>query len=188
MSQQPVITEGDFDSQNLAFWDPHREQYVDYHRERRDGVRDIKTATSDDFLNWTDPDGLVYPPGTSTEHLYTNAVLPYERAPHILLGFPTRFDPNTSQVEPILMSSRNGATFDRWQEALIPITAPEDRDGNRSNYMAWGLVQLPHSDRELSVYATEACYEVPDGRLRRFTYIGSMGSCRSTPTAASESC
>jgi len=170
MSQQPVITEGDFDSQNLAFWDPHREQYVDYHRQRHAGVRDIKTATSDDFLNWTDPDWLVYPSGTPTEHLYTNAVHPYERAPHLLLGFPTRYNPNTSQVEPILMSSRNGVTFDRWQEALIPITAPEDRDRNRSNYMAWGLVELPHSDRELSVYATEAYYEGPDSRIRRFTY------------------
>ena len=68
------------------------------------------------------------------------------------------------------MTSRDGETFDRWDEALIPITAPEDRDGNRSNYMAWGLVQLPYSDRELSVYATEAYYEGPDSRIRRFTY------------------
>ena len=111
--------------------DPHREQHVDYHHQRNDGVRDIKTATSDDFLNWTDPDWLVYPPGTPTKHLYTNAVLPYKRAPHLLLGFPTRYNPDTSQVEPILMSSRNGVTFERWQEALIPITAPEDRDRNR---------------------------------------------------------
>jgi len=170
MSQQPVITEGAFDSQNLAFWDAHRGHYVDYHRDFRSGVRDIKTATSDDFLNWSDPDWLDYPPGTPSEHLYTNAVLPYERAPHLLLGFPTRYYPSTQQVEPILMSSRDGQTFQRWNEALIPITAPEDRDGNRSNYMAWGLVQLPHSDRELSVYATEAYYEGPDSRIRRFTY------------------
>ncbi len=170
MSRQPVITEGAFDSQNLAFWDSVRECYVDYHRDFRGGVRDIKTATSDDFLNWSDPDWLVYPPGTPTEHLYTNAIQPYERAPHILLGFPTRFQPKNSQVEPILMSSRDGVTFDRWDAALIPVTAPEDRDGNRSNYMAWGLVQLPHSDRELSVYATEAYYEGPDSRIRRFAY------------------
>ncbi len=86
------------------------------------------------------------------------------------LGFPTRMYPETLQVEPILMSSRDGVTFNRWDEAIIPITAPEDRDGIRSNYMAWGLVQLPHSDRELSVYATEAYWEGPDSRIRRFTY------------------
>ena len=68
------------------------------------------------------------------------------------------------------MSSRDGQTFKRWSEAVIPITAPEDRDTNRSNYMAWGVVQLPHSDRELSVYATEAYYQGPDSRIRRFTY------------------
>ena len=42
--------------------------------------------------------------------------------------------------------------------------------GNRSNYMAHGLVSLPGNDREWSVYATEARGEGPDTRLRRFTY------------------
>jgi hypothetical protein len=45
-----------------------------------------------------------------------------------------------------------------------------DRDGNRSNYMANGLVRLPASDREYAVYGTEAYYRGPDSRLRRFTY------------------
>ena len=133
-------------------------------------MRDIKTATSDDFLNWTNPDWLSYPVGTPSEHLYTNAIMLYERAPHLMLGFPTRYNPATQQVEPILMSSRDGVLFDRWQEPLIPITAPEDRDGNRSNYMAWGLVPTGDDGRELSVYATEAYYAGPDSRIRRFTY------------------
>jgi hypothetical protein len=60
--------------------------------------------------------------------------------------------------------------FRRWPEELIPITAPQDRDGNRSNYMTWGLLQLPGQDRELSVYATEACYAGPGSRVRRFTF------------------
>lgn len=68
------------------------------------------------------------------------------------------------------MASRDGVTFHRWPDAVIPPTAPEDRDGNRSNYMASGLVQLPGNDREYSVYATEAYYTGPDSRLRRFTY------------------
>jgi len=169
MSQEPVITKGAFDSQNLAFWDPVRKLYADYHRTFRDGVRDIMTCTSHDFLHWTDPVCLEYP-GAPKEHLYTNAIRPYERAPHILIGFPTRFLPKTQQVEPTFMASRDGRTFHRWTEALIPITAPEDRDGNRSNYMTWGLVQLPGNDREYSVYATEAYYTGPDSRVRRFTY------------------
>ncbi|MBC8873722.1 MAG: hypothetical protein H8E44_30150 [Planctomycetes bacterium] len=37
----------------------------------------------------------------------------YERAPHILLGFPTRLL-KTNQVEPTFMTSRDGRTFHRW--------------------------------------------------------------------------
>ena len=169
MSEEPVITKGAFDSQNLAFWDPTRNLYADFHRTFHEGVRAIMTCTSPDFLQWTDPVRLEHP-GTPPEHLYTNAIRPYDRAPHILIGFPTRFLPKTQQVEPTFMSSRDGRTFRRWTEALIPITAPEDRDGNRSNYMTWGLVQLPGNDREYSVYATEAYYAGPDSRVRRFTY------------------
>lgn len=169
MHPEPVITNGDFDSQNLAFWDPVRKLYVDYHRKSRDGKRDIMTATSTDFVHWSEPKFLIYS-GAPHEHLYTNAVLPYPRAPHIKLGFPTRFLPPKEQVEPTLMASRDGRTFHRWSEALIPRTAPKDRDGNRSNYMTWGMVQLPGNDREISMYATEAYYTGPDSRVRRFSY------------------
>jgi hypothetical protein len=98
--------------------------------------------------------------------------MPYFRAPHILIAFPTRFQPATTQTEPTFMASRDGTVFQRYTEALIPTSAPQDRDGNRSNYMTWGLVQLPgrERDRELSVYATEAYYTGPGGRLRRFVY------------------
>ncbi len=166
---EPVITDGDFDSQNLAFWDPERRLYVDYHRKGRDGRRDIMTATSKDYVNWTDPVYLEYP-GAPKEHLYTNAIRSYDRAPHIRLGFPTRYQPKTQQVEPIVMASRDGRTFHRWNETVIPITAPKDRDGNRCNYMTWGLLRLPGSEREYSVYATEAYYTGPDTRVRRFSY------------------
>ncbi len=90
-------------------------------------------------------------------------------APHLLLGFPTRFQPRTQQVEPIVMASRDGESFQRWPDVLIPHTAPQDRDGNRSNYLAYGLLSLPGRPRELSLYATEAYYTGPDSRVRRFT-------------------
>ena len=169
MREEPVITNGDFDSQNLAFWHPEQKRYLDFHRKSRAGVRDIMTATSADFLNWTEPVFLEYG-DAPREHLYTNAIQPYFRAPHLFLGFPTRFQPSHEQVEPILMTSRDGLNFKRWAEPLIPITAPQDRDGNRSNYMTRGLLQLPGQDRELSVYATEAYYAGPGSRVRRFTF------------------
>lgn len=169
LHDQPVITEGAFDSQNLAFWDPVTKKYVDYHRIFINGVRSIMTCTSDDFVSWTKPQLLKYV-NAPNQHLYTNAIRPYPDAPHIRIGFPTRYLPKTQQVEPVFMSSRDGVTFRRFDKAVIPQTAPEDRDGNRSNYMTNGLLQLLGQPNELSVYATEAYYSGPDSRVRRFTY------------------
>ncbi len=169
MQKEPIITNGAFDSQNLAFWDPQSKKYIDYHRTFVDGVRAIMMCMSDDYLKWTEPVLLKFP-NTPKQHLYTNAIRTYERAPHIRIGFPTRYIPNGSQVEPVFMSSRDGLTFKRWAKPVIPRTAPKDRDGNRSNYMANALVQLPGDDRHYSVYGTEAYYAGPDSRLRRFVY------------------
>ncbi|NUQ65334.1 MAG: hypothetical protein HUU20_22940 [Pirellulales bacterium] len=177
---EAVITAGAFDSQNLAFWDAVRGEYRAYwriftagHTDERGwkpgGVRAIRTATSKDFLHWANQADVQYV-DSPAEHLYTNAVMPYFRAPHLFIAFPTRFQPKTQQVEPVFMTSRDGVLFRRWAEELIPITAPKDRDGNRSNYMTWGLLQLPGNDRELSVYATEAYYAGPGSRVRRFTF------------------
>ena len=170
ISERPVITDGAFDSQNLAFWDTHAGVYREYHRTFVDGVRAIMTGTSTDFRHWNDPVLLDYG-DVPQQHLYTNAVHTYFRAPHILLGFPTRYLPDeNSRVEPTFMASRDGRRFHRWLAPVIPESAPQDRGGNRSNYMAWGIIHLPHDDAELSVYATEAYYTGPDSRLRRFTY------------------
>jgi hypothetical protein len=169
IKDEPVITEGAFDSQNLAFWDPISKLYVDYHRTFVDGVRTIMTSTSKDFVHWTEPELLKFP-GAPNQHLYTNAIRPYPRAPHIRVGFPTRYLPAGSQVEPVFMASRDGINFNRYADPVIPRTAPQDRDGNRSNYMANGLLELPGKSSEYSVYGTEAYYTGPDSRLRRFTY------------------
>lgn len=170
MQDTPVITKGAFDSQNLAFYDEVDKQYRDYHRWFNKGVRDIMVCTSNDFLNWTTPVGLQYA-DSRKEHLYTNAIRRYPRAPGFFIGFPTRYLPDQGQrVEPILMASRDGLHFKRWAEPLIPETAPKGRQGNRSNYMTWGLVQLPGKPREYSLYATEAYYTGPNSRVRRFSY------------------
>ncbi len=170
IQEAPVITNGAFDSQNLAFWDPDRAEYRAYWRYFGDGVRAIRTARSADFLTWDGEADLSYTEGTPTEHLYTNAVQKYFRAPHLFLGFPTRFEPKSQQVEPVLMTSRDGQMFHRHADPVVPRTAPKDRNHNRSNYMTWGLFQLPDSPNEMSVYATENYYEPSPGRVRRFVY------------------
>ena len=191
ISDGPLITKGDFDSQNTAFWDPHAGLYREYHRVRfyrppggelilgglaaRPGYRSIMTCTApSNFFNWTswtEPELLEFDDDIDPQHLYTNAVTSYPRAPQILIGFPTRLLPEeNSRVEPILMTSRDGRTFKRWAEPVISEDAPEDRAGNRSNYMAWGLLPTPGNDREYSVYASENYLSRTPTRLRRFTY------------------
>jgi hypothetical protein len=171
MSTGPVITEGAFDSQNLGFWDPLRRQYRAYFRYFTEGRRDIRTMVSQDFVAWTDLAPLEYP-GAPDEQLYTNQIKPYYRAPHLYIGFPTRYVDRgwsdsmrslpegehrklrasatgrygTAVTEGLLMSSRDGVTFHRWGEAFLP-PGPE-RPGTWNygqQYIAWHVVETPSS-------------------------------------------
>lgn len=180
MSQKPVITTGAFDSQNLAFWDAVRSEYRCYLRDFRNG-RDIRTCTSHDFVNWTEPVFLEYtgdpdvkdqsdaacPPGRVSE-LYTNQIIPYYRAQHIFLGFPTRYidrgwmeshehlpeldyrriraaqspREGSAITDGMLMSSRDGLHFDVWPESFIrPGLRLRDSWFYGDNYQNWGLVE-----------------------------------------------
>lgn len=174
MQSQPILTEGAFDSQNLAFWDSVRNEYRCYFRDFRAGVRDIKTCTSRDFIHWTKPVWLKYP-GAPKEHLYTNQIQPYYRALHIFIGLPTRFIPKRgSLTEGLLMTSRDGQIFHRWEEAVIRPGRNQDKWHNRSNYIWLGLVEteadLPGAGKELSVYTNERYYKGPGVKTRRYTY------------------
>ena len=171
VGDEPVITDGAFDSQNLAFYDSVRGEYRAYWRIFTNKVRAIRTATSKDFITWEPHHDLEYPEGTPNQHLYTNAIQPYARASHLFIGFPTRYLPDEGQrVEPIFMLSRNGVNFRRFNDPVVPESAPADRKGNRSNYMTWGMLQLPGEPDQISVYATEAYYGPVPGRVRRFVY------------------
>lgn len=188
MSKTPVITKGAFDSQNLAFWDTLRGCYVDYHRgwkgrvegQSDPGIRDILTCTSDDFLNWTEPEWLEYP-GAPSEHLYTNQVTPYFRAPHIYMGFPMRFVPSHTRVVPsaggssdaLFMTSRDGKSFKRWSEALIRPGFQRERWTVHDNMVAWGIAEtrsdLPGTPNELSIYSVEGYDGFEGCKIRRYT-------------------
>jgi hypothetical protein len=105
MSDVPVLTDGAFDSQNLAFWDGVHGEYRAYWRYftggvtpmpfdaktwKPTGVRAIRTATSSDLIHWNKQADLRYE-DSPPEELYTSQIKPYYRAPHILLGFPARY-------------------------------------------------------------------------------------------------
>jgi len=169
MADRPVITNGAFDSQNLAFWDPVRKEYRAYWRFMTEtGIRSIRTATSDDFISWRNEEDVSMVDPVPDEEFYTNQIKPYERAPHIFIGFPVRYlnrgwSPamrdlpdsvhrewravteerlGTALTESLLISSRDGVHFDRWHEAFLR-PGPE-RPGTWSygqQYVAWQVVQ-----------------------------------------------
>lgn len=195
LSAKPVITKGAFDSQNVIFWDAHRDSFRGYHREFRNG-RDIMTETSADLLSWTAPVFLNYHPSRGGE-LYTNQITAYHRAPHLMLGFPTRYEDRgltpstrhlprweyrqersaqsaregTAVTEGMFIASRDGLNFHVWQEAFIrPGLRTEDTWFYGDTYQNWGLVETASSlaedaPHELSMYVTERTLQ--NGRASR---------------------
>jgi hypothetical protein len=204
MSDGPVLTDGAFDSQNLAFWDPILGAYRAYWRiftvaAPGRSVRAIRTATSSDFLHWERPVDLTYV-DSPAEDLYTNQVKPYHRAPHLLIGFPTRYIDRgwsdsmkalperehrewraaasrrygTALTEGLIMASRDGKRFRRWNEAFL--RPGIERAGTWSygqQYIAWHLVEtksdLESAPPDLSLYASESYWTGHSSALRRYT-------------------
>ena len=191
ISDKPVITKGAFDSQNLAFWDTLRREYRAYWRIfttgtttektwKPGGFRAIRTATSPDFFNWGSHADLTYV-DSPDEHLYTNQIAPYFRAPHIYMGFPKRFMPSRKLADHRLpgisdgcfMTSRDGRVFYRWGEAFVRPGLQKDRWVCRNNMIAWGIVTTKSpvngAPDELSFYVVEGYYSGDSCQTRRHT-------------------
>ncbi len=200
MQYEPVFSEDRFDSLNTAFWDAAQGVYRAYCRGNHGGVRSISTATSSDYLHWSRLVPIEYSDAGPKMQMYTNGVKPYRRAPHLLIGFPTRYVERgwsdsmralpdlenrearadkllrygTALTDSLLMTSRDGATFQRWDNAFLR-PGPE-RPGTwhyGHQYLAWHMVetrspldpQLP----ELSLYAAERYWHGPGSVLRRYS-------------------
>ena len=205
MSDVPVITDGAFDSQNLAFWDSEKKEYRAYWRFKAggktpyDGIRSIRTATSKDFINWSNQADLEYS-DSLTIQLYTNAIKPYYRAPHLLIGFPMRYVERgwsdsmkelperehrewrssknerygTALSEGLLMVSRDGVNFKRWNEAFLRPGIERKGTWNYGHqFIAWSVVETESTyegaPNELSLYAIENYWTDKSTDLRRYT-------------------
>ncbi len=168
LRDEPIITEGAFDSHNVAFWDTVQKQYVCYSRAGQQGKKSVNRATSPDFVRWSKAELLDFG-GTPIEHFYTNGILPYFRAPDVYIGLPMRFvhptDRSTIGFKPrktdgfsdaVFMSSHDGLHWNRpFMEAFIrPGLDPKNWGGAHGNQTpSWGLVQTGES--EMSVYWAE---------------------------------
>lgn len=183
MQEEPIITQGSFDSQNVAFWDAARGHYACYIRDGRptpDGktVRSVLRTTSTDFLHWTPPQWLNFG-DRPLEQFYVNTIGPYFREPSLLLGFPMRFVPERKTVgadrretdgvsDAVLISSRDGLHFERtFMEAFLRPGLDQQNWGNAhgNNTPAWGLLQT--APEEISLLWAEHYGATP--RMRRGT-------------------
>lgn len=175
MTEKRIITDGTFDSLNVAFWDTQRKEYVLIYRDLLQGIRTIKYSTSKDFLHWTSGKWADYG-NAPIEHLYTNATTPYFRAPQIYLAFPSRyvpwrhtFDDAPAQgvSESVFMSSRDGVHWDRrFMEAFVrPGRDPLDWV-HRDHMMATGI--LATAPDEVSIYISRH-YTYPSAFVERMT-------------------
>jgi len=164
-----ITDKGAFDSLNTVYWDENAGVYRGFMRgfhlpgdlcgkdpmdekplelppvERNERIRDIRYIESADFINWSRPKLLNF--GDKEDiPLYTNCVSPCPGAPHIQVGFPTRYIERkswtpafdvlcgkemrlermkTSQrfglaiTDCIFMCSRDGRNFTRYDEAFM---------------------------------------------------------------------
>jgi hypothetical protein len=208
ITDAPILQRlGAFDSQNLAFWDPTIGKYRAYWRIftetisqwKPGSIRAIRTATSDDLINWSPHNDLTYvdsPP----EELYTNQIKPYHRAPHILMGFPARYTDRgwsesmkalpaleqremrassskrygTAITDSLFMASRDGTQFTRWNEAFLrPGSERPDSWNYGHQYIGWHIMEtassLAGAPNELSLYATESYWHGKGSMLRRYS-------------------
>ena len=191
MQEEPVLTKGGFDSLNVAFWSETEGCYVAYYRvyskspdwRQFIGRRTIARATSEDFIHWSDPVLMEFG-DVRTDELYTNATLPYFRAPHMYVALPKRYvlgrkTPLTAAQmaeydipanqgfisEGVFMSTRGGNRYERtFMEAFFRPGPDPANWCSRSNMAAWGVLQT--GPAEMSVYYSQH-YAQPTGHLLR---------------------
>lgn len=161
--EQPLFTDGAFDSHNLVFYDTNKQKYVCYSRyfnqdmPQSDGgslstaVRAIQTNESADFINWSKPKPHTYDPGIPFEQFYTNATVQCPGAEHLYLSFPMRFMPERHKVpehekvgvsDNVIMSSRDGSHWTRsFLESWLRPGLDQRNWTQRSLIVAQGILE-----------------------------------------------
>ena len=192
MQPDPVIVDGMMDSQNLAFWDPIQEKYFAYYRDFKNKKgdtrkyakhefslrdRDVRVATSTDFVNWTKGDWVDWRPDRVTQ-LYTTQTQLYPGAEHLRIGFPLRYVPGRGRFSQLnerigasstyyasvytdtgFTSSRDGHRFHIWPEALLRPGATSEQwfygFGSTALNLFESPSRLPGGDMEWSFYVQD---------------------------------
>ena len=184
----PVLTAGEFDSQNVAFWSEAEDCYACYFRPGRRGLlgfRTVSRSTSPDFVSWSEPVEMTLGDGPPA-HVYTHQTSPYFRAPELYVSIGARFFPGRRVVpadeaealgvhprygsdcsDAVLMTTRGGDTYDRtFREAFCAPASGSENWTSRSNFPALGLVQTGAA--EMSLFVNQN-YAQPTADLRRYS-------------------
>ena len=219
ISMTCVEAESYFDSLNTVYWSKEKGKYVAFVRgfhvaddnfpkdpDVPEAVRDIRYSESDDLRNWSKPRPLRYNDDFDYQ-LYTNAVQIYYRAPHIMIGYPTRYTAREdwndsferlcgaearrhrgrgqSITDAIFMSSRDGLNWNRTGEAMF-VPGPE-HGGNwiyGDAYSCVGCVESPGpiagSDPVLSFFCKENIEDGPRVLYRYELRVDGFACRRST--------
>ncbi|HUE75033.1 MAG TPA: hypothetical protein VMP01_29465 [Pirellulaceae bacterium] len=185
LREEPVITGGAFDSQNVPLWSESEQKYVCYFRVFKDKFRRIARTTSSDFLTWTPLELMEYG-DRPVEHLYTNQTSPYFRAPHLYVSIAARFMPGrkvlTAEqaseigVDPkyfgdcsdgVFMTTRGGSRYDRtFMDGFLKPGVGLSNWVSRTNYPALNVVET--GPAEMSFYANQN-YGQRTAHLRRYS-------------------
>lgn len=189
LGEKVIIDKGGFyDTLTTCFWDNDAKLYRCYTRgyhfpkdydgeltdchDRRSysiRIRDITYIESPDFVNWSTPKIIDLGDAEDIE-LYTNNITPYFRAPHIKVGFPTRYTdrgwtPNydnlpspeerearrtrearfgTAITDCAFITSRDGYRFTRYEDAFMRPGPQEPENWLYGDcYMAYGMIETP---------------------------------------------
>ncbi len=167
LCDEPVITDGKFDSPNMAFWDDHAKVYRAYFRymanssfygEKWNKVRAIRSATSPDFIHWSPVVDNQYIESEPQVEYYTNAARCIPGAEHVLIAFPMRmhsFRPMPDDVkivselgerdsiefelsDCVLITSRDGIFWDKTVQDAWIAPSMHRHDWSQRNYITAG--------------------------------------------------
>ncbi len=185
--EEPVITKGAFDSQNVCFWSWAEGLYLCYFRVFTNRVRTVARTTSKDFRTWSEPVEMEFG-GAPKEQLYTNGTTSYFRAPHIYVALPGRFWPARKALsdddagaldvwegsgaandcsDAVLITTRGGNRYDRtFMESFVRPGLEKANWVSRANYPAQGVV--PTGDTEMSIYVGRGMGQTT-ARIERLT-------------------
>lgn len=183
-----------------AFHTPEGEDRLSWKGAKPNWLRDVRVATSKDFRSWTEHGRISFEEGEEAYQLYTNQITKYDRADDMFIGFPVRYNDRvaeqrnfhfmplgdrhealeamsdrggTAVTDCVIMTSNNGFTFNRRDEAFLTPGVENRNNWWYGNcYMAYGLIETEAEEdgapNEISFYVGEN-YRIKGVNFRRYT-------------------